>query len=149
MPRLYLDTGETVNKKKYDSLYVENIFIQVYVDVAEFFFKIHTKTAYRLLLWIMVRMGKHNEVILNKGARSDFNGYCVYKGAERCADRTIKGAISELVNADILVSTSDAGRRESHYMLNPSHFWSTGSQKDRLEAIKAFLHFKEINNEEN
>jgi len=149
MPKLYLDTGTTVEKKKYESLYVENIFVQVYIDVAEVFMKIHTKTAHRLLLWIMVRTGKHNEIILNKGGRSEFISYCISKGGDRVMDRTVKGAMAELISCGAIVSTSDKGKRESHYMLNPSHFWSTGRQKDRVEAIKAFLHFKEIDNEEN
>jgi hypothetical protein len=149
MPKVYVDTGETVEKKKYESLYVESIFVQVYIDVAKLFMQIHSPTAYRLLFWIMVHMGKHNEIILNKGARSEFNGYCVAKGSRRVADRTIKGAIRELVGTDLLCSTSDPTKRESAYMLNPSHFWSTGSQKDRVESIKAYIHFKEQQNEEN
>jgi hypothetical protein len=149
MPKVYLDTGTTVEKKKYDSLYVENIFIQVYVDVAKLFFKLSSKTSYRLLLWIMVRMGHGNEIILNKGARSEFNGYCIANGSRRVADGTIKGAVRELVEADLICSTSEPNKRESHYMLNPQHFWSTGSQKDRVESIKAYLYFKEKRNEEN
>ena len=149
MGKVYLDTGKFVEKKKYDSLYVESIFIQVYIDIADLYFKLHTPTAYRLLLWIMIHMGKHNEIILNKGNRNEFIAYCVQRGGNRVVDGTVKGAMGELVNVGVIVSTSEPGRRESHYMLNPSYFWSTGKQKDRIESIKAFLHFKEQQNEKN
>jgi hypothetical protein len=149
MPRVYLDTGRVVEKKKYDSLYVENIFIQVYINLADVFMKIHSPTAYKLLMWIMVHMGRHNEIILNKGNRHEFIAFSVHRGGVRVADATVKGAIRELTYVGIIVSTSDVGKRESHYMLNPNYFWSTGNQKDRLEAIKAYLHFKEINDEKN
>jgi len=83
-------------------------------------------------------MSEHNQIILNKGNRSEFLAELRLTG-KKYSDESVRSAIRDLVEAEAMISLSDKGKRESSYMINPMHFWKTKSQGNRTEAIQAFI----------
>jgi hypothetical protein len=135
MPKLYLDTGRTTAKIKYDSVEISGKFIQVYDDLYPKLLSL-SPCAIHLLFWMADNMGDYNQIVLNKNARSEFRADV----SGKYKDSTIKASISLLTTKDLIVNSSEIGKRESLYFVNPFHFWKTGSQKDRAESIKGFLY---------
>jgi hypothetical protein len=135
MPKVYLDTGRKTEKVKYDSVEVSGRFIQVYSDLYPKLVNL-SPCGVHLLFWMASKMGDYNQIVMNKNTRGDF----IAEHRGRYKDGTVKKAVSSLVKSELIVSMSDAGKRESLYFINPFHFWKTGSQKDRAEAIKGYLY---------
>jgi len=136
--KVFLDTGRVTSRRHYDSIYVENAFVQMYTNASELLLKVHSKSAMYLFLWMLSRMSKYNQITLNKASRIEFKADCVIEGKQHYSDSTIKKAIMELVKVRAIVSMNETNKRESLYMVNPSYFWRTGEQKDRITAIKGF-----------
>jgi hypothetical protein len=93
-------------------------------------------------------MNKYNVAILNNAGRAEFVSSVVSCTGKKYVDQTVRAAIKELVDNQLLISMSDKGKRESQYMVNPMFFWKTSKQGDRMEAIKAF-NYKIEQNEAN
>jgi len=132
--KVYLDTGRTTKKKEYESFEVEISFVQMYVDVNDVFHKLRYASSMHLIIWIVTNMDRYNQIYLNKSNRSDFLSSC--RGKYK--DSTVKSAIRELQNANLIINMSDSNKREAQYMVNPSYFWKTANQKDRIEAIRGY-----------
>ena len=72
MPKVYLDTGRTTERIKYDSIDISGKFIKVYDDLYPKLLRIKSPCAIRLLLWMANNMGSYNQIVLNKNARGEF-----------------------------------------------------------------------------
>ena len=129
MDHLYIDTGRTSHWKKHDNVVVEKSFSQLYKGVFKIFAQISTPCAKNLFLWAINEADKWNQIILNKGGRSEFNIDHFNATGEKYADGTISGAIKELINAGAMVSTNNGKGRSSIYMINPYFVWKTKSNK--------------------
>jgi len=135
MPKVYLDTGRTTERIKYDSINISGKFIQVYDDVYPKLLNL-SPCSIHLLFWMSDKMSDYNQIILNKNSRGEFRADV--KG--RYKDSTIKASIKSLINNGLIINSSEKGKRESLYFVNPFHFWKIGSQKDRTESIKGYLY---------
>lgn len=141
MPKIYLDTGRTTERIKYDSIDISGKFIQVYDDLYPILLKVKSPCAIHLLFWMSNHMGNYNQIVLNKNIRGEF----IADSKGHYKDSTVKSAITTLLKNHLVVSMSEIGKRESAYLVNPFYFWKTGSQKDRTEAVKGFLYKLEEN----
>ena len=137
MRKVYVDTGRTKQKKEYEAFSVENSFVQTYIDMPELFFKLGSPCAMHLLIWVVSNMTEHNQIGLNKSNRAEFMSEARAMG-KQYSDGTVRNAILNLRTANAIASMSDSGKRESQYMVNPSFFWKTKSQADRIDAIRGF-----------
>jgi len=142
--KVYLDTGRKTEKVKYDSIDISGKFIQVYDDVFPLLSNIKSPCAIHLLFWMLSNMKQYNQISLNKSHRADF----IADTQGQYKDQSVKVAIRKLVENHLIVSMSEKGKREAVYFVNPAHFWKTGSQKDRTEAVKGF-YYKLKENETN
>jgi len=139
MGHIYIDTGRTLTKKRPDDVVIEPSFTQLYRGAFRVIAQINGACAKNLLIWAIGRMDGWNRIILNKARRMDFIGDCIAAGGKKYSDSSVKNAILEILASGAIVSTSDDGRRESAYMVNPYFFWKTKNQRDRAEAIRAYI----------
>lgn len=145
MKKIFIDTGRRSERVVYEEYSVESNFIQAYVSANEVFYKVQSPCAYALMMWCMINMDKFNHITLNKYMRSELISDIVSMGGKRYSDNTVKDAISVLVKANVLISFNEENEREATYMVNPSYYWKSKNQKDRLESIKAYENRKRDN----
>lgn len=148
MRKILVDTGKRREKIVYEEYSIEENFVQMYINSNEIFYKVQSPSAYILLMWCLINMDKFNHVTLNKRNRSVIIAEVVSSGGKRYSDNTIKDAIGMLAKSNVIVSFNDNNEREAAYMINPSYFWKSKSQGDRLESIKAY-EIRKKQNEEN
>ena len=148
MRKVYVDSGKRKQKIIYQSYSVENAFIQMYTNIGDAFYRVKNHSSLYLLIWIVVNMNTINEITLNRDKRDLFVSDVISKGGKRYSDASVKRSIKELKDAGILISNSDNDERLGSYMINPSYFWRSKHQSERLQLIESFK-FKKENNEGN
>jgi len=132
---IYVNT--TTRDHKSNELSIQTGFVQMYNNIYAVAFNLKYQCSLYLLIWIVDEMSDYNQIILNKGNRSEFRSR-IRSFNREYTDGMVKAAIGDLINSELLISASMDGKREASYLVSPKYFWKTKSQKDRIETIQAF-----------
>jgi len=141
--RIYVNTADG----KHSELTIQGAFVQTYTSAYKVIFRLKYQCSLYLLFWIINEMNEYNQIILNKGNRSEFISSLKQFG-KKYSDESVRSSIKDLIDAEAIISLSVDDRRESSYMINPIHFWKTKIQKNRTVVIQAFVNQLKIKDNE-